>query len=79
MKKAIFITVRSDSSRLPNKALMKILGKPTIEMVVLRAKQAKNVDSIVICTTERPVDNEIVEIAEKHGISVFREIGRAHV
>lgn len=31
MKTAIFITVRVDSSRLPNKAMKKILGIPVIE------------------------------------------------
>ncbi len=72
MKKAIFITCRTDSTRLPNKALMKILKKPTIEMVILRAKQVASVDEIVLCTTERPVDNELVEIAKRCGIQYFR-------
>lgn len=72
MKKAVFITVRSDSSRLPNKALMKILGKPTIEMVILRAKQVRGVDDVILCTTERSVDDVIVDIAKKQGIKHFR-------
>jgi spore coat polysaccharide biosynthesis protein SpsF len=72
MRKAVFITVRSDSSRLPNKGLMKILGRPTIEMVILRAKQAREVDDVILCTTERPVDDEIVAIAKKQGIKYFR-------
>lgn len=72
MKNAIFITVRKDSSRLPNKALLKILEKPTIELVVLRAKQVKSVDEIILCTTERPIDNEIVSIAERNGIKYYR-------
>ena len=72
MKKAIFITVRSDSSRLPNKALMEILGRATIELVISRAKKVKNVDEIVLCTTVRPLDDQIVDIAEKCGIKYFR-------
>lgn len=72
MKKAIFITVRSDSSRLSNKALMEILGRTTIELVISRAKKAKNVDEIVLCTTTRPIDDRIVEIAIKCGIKYFR-------
>jgi spore coat polysaccharide biosynthesis protein SpsF len=72
MRKAVLITVRSDSSRLPNKALMTILGKPTIEMVILRAKQVKIVDEVVLCTTERPLDDELVRIAERQGIRYFR-------
>lgn len=72
MKKAIFITVRSDSSRLPNKALMEILGKTTIELVISRAKKVKNVDEIVLCTTIRHIDDRIVEIAKRCGIKYFR-------
>lgn len=72
MKKAIFITVRTDSSRLQNKALLKILDKPTIELVVLRAKQTKNINEIILCTTERPLDDEIVGISKKCGIKYFR-------
>lgn len=72
MKSAIFITVRSDSSRLPNKALLPILGKSTIEMVILRAKQVKNVDAVIVCTTERLIDNGIVQIAEKCGVLHYR-------
>jgi spore coat polysaccharide biosynthesis protein SpsF len=72
MKSAIFITVRSDSSRLPQKALLPILGKPTIEMVILRAKLVRNADSVIVCTTERSIDDEIVEIASRCGVQHFR-------
>lgn len=72
MKKAVFITVRSDSTRLPGKALKEILGKPTIEHVILRAKRVRNVDQVVLCTTERPVDDGIAEIAQRCGVSCFR-------
>lgn len=72
MKCAIFITVRSDSSRLPNKALLPILGKPTIEMVILRAKLVKTVDEVVVCTTERAIDDGIVQIAEKCEVPHYR-------
>lgn len=72
MKNAIFITVRTDSSRLPNKALLKILDRPIIEHVMLRAKKADKADTIVLCTTERPIDDEIVKIAISNGIGYFR-------
>lgn len=72
MKNAIFLTVRSDSSRLPNKALMEILGRTTIELVISRAKKVKNVDEIVLCTTVRPIDDKLVKIAERCGIKYFR-------
>ena len=72
MKKAVFISVRIDSSRLPAKALKPLLGRPVIEMAILRAKQVKKADCIVLCTTTRIVDNPLVSIAKNSGILYFR-------
>jgi spore coat polysaccharide biosynthesis protein SpsF (cytidylyltransferase family) len=72
MKSAIFITVRSDSSRLPNKALLPILEKPTILMVMLRAKLVKNADAVIVCTTERSIDDQIVNLAKECGVLYYR-------
>lgn len=72
MRTAIFITIRMDSSRLPSKTMRTILGKPVLEHIVQRAKLAKKFDEIVVCTTEREVDNQVAELAEKQGVQVFR-------
>lgn len=72
MKKGIFITVRSDSSRLPNKAHKEICGSTVLEMIIKRAKLAKKPDIVIVCTTEREVDNNIVEIAKKQGVQYFK-------
>lgn len=72
MRSAVFITVRSDSTRLPNKALLEILGKPTIELVISRAKQVRGVDEVILCTTERLIDYRLVRIAKECGIEYFR-------
>lgn len=72
MKTAIFITIRMDSSRLPNKTAREILGKPVLEHIVNRAKLAKKFDDIIVCTTTREVDNEVERLALKSGAKVFR-------
>lgn len=72
MKRAIFITVRTGSSRLPQKALIKINGVTTIEHLIERVKHSKKQDGIVLCTTQEPADDILVEIAQKHGIESFR-------
>ena len=72
MKTAIFITIRMDSSRLPEKTMRTILGKPVLEHVIQRAKLAKNFDEIVVCTTEREVDNQIADQAQSLAVKVFR-------
>ena len=72
MKKAIFITIRKDSNRLPNKAVRRILGRPVMELVIKRAKLAKTFDDVVVCTTTRPLDDEIADIAAQNGALVYR-------
>ncbi len=72
MKTAIFITIRMDSSRLPNKTAKPILGKPVLAHIVNRAKLATKFDEVIVCTTERAVDDEVCELALKAGTSVFR-------
>lgn len=71
-RKALFITVRSDSSRLPGKWKKEILGRPVLEMIISRAKLAKEFNEVVVCTSERPVDDGIEELAERNGAVVFR-------
>ena len=71
-KKAIFITVRTGSSRLPKKALLEINGRMTIEHLINRVKRSKKADIIVLCTTELPEDDILCRIAERNGIRFHR-------
>jgi len=71
LKIGAFITVRLGSTRLPNKALLKIKGKSTIVHLIERVKHAKNLDMIVLCTTSNPEDNKLIEIAKKQKINYF--------
>ena len=72
MMGAVFVTVRSKSSRLKNKALRKIKGQTTIWHVINRAKRTRNAKMVVVCTTDQPEDDEICQIAENAGVAVFR-------
>lgn len=72
MKAGIFITIRKDSSRLPNKAVREILGQPVMQLVIKRAQVAKGFDAIVVCTTDRTEDDEIEQIARANGVDVYR-------
>lgn len=72
MNKAILITVRTNSTRLPKKALLKINNKTTIEHLIERMKQSKLANFIVLCTTQLPEDNILCEIADKHNIKYYR-------
>jgi spore coat polysaccharide biosynthesis protein SpsF len=72
MKSAVFVTVRSKSSRLPNKAMLEIKSKPTIQHVIERAKRTILADMVVVCTTDQPEDDQICRVAEQCGVATFR-------
>lgn len=72
MKKAIFITVRTGSSRLPSKPLLKIRDKHTIEYVINNVKKSSLADQIILCTTDKQQDLRLCEIAEENEIQYFR-------
>jgi len=61
----IFIPARLDSSRLPKKHLQKINNIPIIELLVQRLKKVKNVRNIIVCTTNKESDDELVKILAK--------------
>ena len=69
---SILITVRSGSTRLPKKAFLKIKGKTTIEHLIDRVKNSKLPDSIILCTTILPEDDDLCKIAETNNIKYYR-------
>lgn len=69
--KAVFITVRTGSKRLPGKSLLKINGRSTVELVIDRMKQTR-ADLIVLCTTCLPQDDVLCRIAQENGILSYR-------
>jgi spore coat polysaccharide biosynthesis protein SpsF len=70
--KGILITVRTGSTRLPNKATLKFGGSTTIEYLIGRLKKVKNDVNIILCTTTLDRDQILVDIANKHKISYFQ-------
>lgn len=71
-KSAILIPSRKGSTRLPSKATLKIKGKSMIEHLIDRMKLSKLADMIILCTTKRQEDQELVDIAIRNEISYFR-------
>ena len=66
----ILVCTRLDSKRLPNKAMLPIAGKPTIQHLLERL-QASRYETI-LCTTDQPSEFPLVHLAEKMGIQVFK-------
>jgi len=72
LKILTIIQARTGSTRLPSKALLKILGKSILEHIVDFLKFSKFIDQIVIATTTLPEDDEIEKLSKKLGIMCFR-------
>jgi len=70
------IQTRTGSSRLPDKVLMPILGKPLFVRQVERVMASKLCGKVVVATTIDRHDDIIEEICQKEGIACFR--GDAH-
>ena len=66
------IIVRTDSKRLANKAMLKIRNKTCLEILIKRLQSSKCINKIIICTTKKKEDDQIVKIAKKNKIDFFR-------
>ncbi len=72
MKKAsVIIQARMGSSRLPNKVLMPLAGKPVLEHVIRRCQQARLVGRVIVATTVEAKDLPVVNFVSGLGVSVF--------
>lgn len=65
------VAVRRRSSRLKDKALVDLNGKPLILQLLLRLKKSRRMDDIVLCTTTLPEDQLLVKIASENGFKSF--------
>lgn len=72
MNTLILITARLKSTRLPEKAVKLIKGRPMICHLIDRLKMAQKADGIVLCTSPVAQDDPLVEIAQKENIEYFR-------
>ncbi len=69
---AIFIPARLSSTRLPSKALLSLHGKPALQNLIERIKRCKEPDSVILCTTTKPEDDKLVDLARRMDIKYFR-------
>ena len=72
MKTGMFMVVRTGSKRLPGKALLKINGETITGFMIDRLKKARLIDTFVLCTTDRPEDAVLADLAHRKGIESYR-------
>jgi len=68
----IFISVRNSSTRLPNKAILDLCGKPTIQYLIENMKKSNFADKIILCTSDKQEDDVLCDIASCCEIEYFR-------
>ena len=72
MNADIFIPVRLNSLRLPNKHLKVIGEKPLLQHLIDRLKTAQKIRNVVVCTTTNVSDDPLIQFLENEKISYFR-------
>ena len=68
---AAIIQARMGSSRLPNKVLMDIHGKPSLKFMIDRVAKSKYIEKIIIATTRDERDKVIVDFCIKNNILFY--------
>lgn len=86
-KTAIIIPARYGSSRLEGKPLIEVNGKPIIQWVYEKAKQAKLADMVIVATDDERIFNavkafggevEMTSVNHKCGSDRIREVAERH-
>lgn len=72
MKIVATIEARMSSERLPGKSLMKILGKPMLELLIERVKKSKRLDQIIVATSFNKENDLIENLANEMSVSCYR-------
>ena len=71
-KVVLIIQARMSSTRLPGKSMMPLAGKPLVYRMVERLKKCKEIDEIVIATSDLPEDQVLVDLAKDLEVSSFQ-------
>lgn len=71
-KVVAIIQARMKSSRLPDKVMLDLAGKPMLERVINRVRRASRVHEVMVATISDPDEDPIAELCGHHGIRCYR-------
>lgn len=66
------LQARMSSSRLPGKVLKNILGEPMLLRQIERIKRCKNIDRLIVATSDQESDDKIEKVVKDQGIECYR-------
>lgn len=72
MRTVAIVQARMGSTRFPNKVMQSILGTPMIELLLGRLSKAKQIDQIVLATSEDTRNQPLAEHVRNLGYRVYR-------
>jgi spore coat polysaccharide biosynthesis protein SpsF len=72
MKRVMIVQARANSARLPGKVLSDLGGRPMLAQQLLRLRQCRQVDEIVVATTTDASDEPVALLARQADVRVFR-------
>jgi len=72
MKVVAVVQARMGSTRLPNKVMKLVAGRPMIEVLLSRLSKAIEIDEIVLATTTHKSDDSLFEHVSGLGVRAFR-------
>ena len=72
MNAVAIIQARMSSTRLPNKVLLPLAGKPVLEHVVRRLQFCKTLGNIVVATSTDVSDDAIEQWCSEHQVNCYR-------
>lgn len=72
MNTAAIVQARMGSTRLPGKVLMPLRNKPVLWHVNERLKHSRNLNDIIIATTDLAEDDPIENFCSQHNIKCYR-------
>lgn len=66
------IQARMGSRRLPGKVMHEIYGIPVLGYVIERVSRCRRVDTVIVATSDDPIDDVIEDYCQKQRIACFR-------
>src|SRR5215831_10988031 len=66
------VQARMGSTRLPNKVMRSINGRPMIELLLSRLAKARRIDQIVLATSDDPRNQPLVDHVRNLGYEVYQ-------
>jgi spore coat polysaccharide biosynthesis protein SpsF len=71
-KVVCIVEARFNSTRLPGKVLMPILGEPMLVRMIERLRLSRTLDDVVVATTDGAADDALAATVERMGAHIFR-------